>query len=182
MSHRVTPTAASTSYELGSIQRPYYEALSTADETTEEEDIRKPAVPRAKHGVWQKASLLILCLSIGLNFFLFWHARSSSGRARDQVTYSPAQHLVHYKPVVFASAFGVQMSPFQGKPSEANNQMWEDLYDFGITRISPEEARPMDNQTLPIPGEGGYIVQLAVFHQLHCLASPPFSGRDFRAN
>lgn len=28
----------------------------------------------------------------------------------------------------------------------------------------------MDNKTLPVPDEeGGYVVQLAVFHQLHCL-------------
>lgn len=30
----------------------------------------------------------------------------------------------------------------------------------------------MDNKTLPVPdAEGGYIVQLSVFHQLHCLVS-----------
>jgi len=28
----------------------------------------------------------------------------------------------------------------------------------------------MDNKTLPIPGrEGGYVIQLTVFHQLYCL-------------
>ena len=28
----------------------------------------------------------------------------------------------------------------------------------------------MDNKTLPVPDvEDGYVVQLAVFHQLHCL-------------
>lgn len=33
-----------------------------------------------------------------------------------------------------------------------------------------EEAHPMDNKTLPVPDEdGGYIIQLSVFHQLHCL-------------
>ncbi|KAF2022493.1 hypothetical protein EK21DRAFT_83250, partial [Setomelanomma holmii] len=32
------------------------------------------------------------------------------------------------------------------------------------------EAKPIDNKTLLIPDkEGGYVVQLAVFHQLHCL-------------
>jgi hypothetical protein len=32
----------------------------------------------------------------------------------------------------------------------------------------------MRNKTLPVPDEkGGYIAQLAVFHQLHCLVSVP---------
>jgi len=32
----------------------------------------------------------------------------------------------------------------------------------------------MDNKTLPIPGrEGGYVIQLTVFHQLHCLVVTP---------
>ena len=40
----------------------------------------------------------------------------------------------------------------------------------GITRVTTEEARPMENKTLPIPNDDGhYIVSLSVFHQLHCL-------------
>jgi len=37
----------------------------------------------------------------------------------------------------------------------------------------------MRNKTLPVPGkEGGYIVQLAVFHQLHCLVRAPLVKYD----
>ncbi|KAK0672606.1 hypothetical protein QBC41DRAFT_299544 [Cercophora samala] len=44
------------------------------------------------------------------------------------------------------------------------------MMEVGISSISAAEARPMENKTLPIPGEQGrYIIQLAVFHQLHCL-------------
>lgn len=36
--------------------------------------------------------------------------------------------------------------------------------------MTTDEARPMENKTLPIPNDDGhYIVSLSVFHQLHCL-------------
>ncbi|KAG8627509.1 hypothetical protein KVT40_004992 [Elsinoe batatas] len=83
---------------------------------------------------------------------------------------APAQSAVEYKPIVYSSGFGIEKSPFQGPPSDENNELWSDLYNFGITRISTDEARPLENKTLRLPGqEGGYIVQLSVFHQLHCL-------------
>ncbi|KAK4182267.1 hypothetical protein QBC35DRAFT_396303 [Podospora australis] len=104
---------------------------------------------------------------------------------------APALPAISHERVVFSSGFGIEQSPFQGPPSEENNKLWAGLYDcklraenallpdvmlrtgsfkVGISRISADEARPMDNKTLPIPGrEGGYVVQLSVFHQLHCL-------------
>ncbi|KAK0726613.1 hypothetical protein B0T21DRAFT_413937 [Apiosordaria backusii] len=114
---------------------------------------------------------LVLPLSLFFNFIALFgkFARESTDHL---LTYSPALPVIKYERVVFSSAFGAQVSPFQGKPSPENNKLWEGLYNFGISRVSAEEARPMDNKTLPIPGEeGGYIIQLAVFHQLHCLAS-----------
>lgn len=38
------------------------------------------------------------------------------------------------------------------------------------------QAARLVNKTVPIPGEPGqYVVQLNVFHQLHCLVGGPFS-------
>ena len=40
----------------------------------------------------------------------------------------------------------------------------------GISRIPRESAAKLVNKTVPIPDEPGqYVVQLNVFHQLHCL-------------
>ncbi|KAI1128591.1 hypothetical protein F5Y10DRAFT_240115 [Nemania abortiva] len=121
--------------------------------------IRRPTIAR-----------IVFFLSVLLNFFLMGKVFLSS-TARDRIlTYSPALPAISYERVVFSSGFGIEQSPFQGEPSEENNKLWAGLYDFGITRVSPAEARPMDNKTLPIPGsEGGYVIQLSVFHQLHCL-------------
>ncbi|KAK4187192.1 hypothetical protein QBC35DRAFT_385334, partial [Podospora australis] len=109
-----------------------------------------------------------------INFIALLRILTKSTTDHLLLTYSPAYPAIAYEKVVFSSAFGIESSPFQGEPSPATDKLWADLYDFGISRISTEEARPMHNKTLPIPDkEGGYIVQLAVFHQLHCLASLP---------
>ncbi|CEJ81371.1 hypothetical protein VHEMI01501 [[Torrubiella] hemipterigena] len=87
-----------------------------------------------------------------------------------QFLYSPAQTALKYTTRVFDSAFGIQTTAYQGRPNEANDQLWTELYNFGITRISADEARPMVNKTLPIPGQSDhYLISLSVFHQLHCL-------------
>lgn len=41
-----------------------------------------------------------------------------------------------------------------------------------LSRIRADEARKLVNWTLPIPGDPEhYVVQLSVFHELHCLVS-----------
>lgn len=113
---------------------------------------------------------LTVLLSLLMNFFFIWTLLFSRA-VRDQIlTYSPALAAIENERVVFSSAFGIERSPFQGVPNEENDKLWGGLYDFGITRLTANEARPMDNKTLPVPDQdGGYVVQLAVFHQLHCL-------------
>lgn len=105
-------------------------------------------------------------------------------------TIAPAQHVVKYKEVVFASAFKDE-TIYQGEPSAKIDEAWEDLYsqspslppyssshvltdtlfaDFGISKINREDAMKLPNRTSALPGdEEHYIVELDVFHQLHCL-------------
>ncbi|CAG9987089.1 unnamed protein product [Clonostachys byssicola] len=61
-------------------------------------------------------------------------------------------------------------SPYQGSSDEIN-LMWEDLYnEFAISLITGEEAARLPNATSPMAQEPTkYMVQLDVFHQLHCL-------------
>jgi Mycotoxin biosynthesis protein UstYa len=39
----------------------------------------------------------------------------------------------------------------------------------GISRISEKEARFLPNPTIPIPGTKEYLIELDVWHELHCL-------------
>ena len=93
----------------------------------------------------------------------------------------------------FKSGFGSHVTEYQGLPSDELDQRWWDLYGckpysfsgtsphvfrliavkiVGHSRITKEEATQMVNSTVPIPGDSQhYIVELNVFHQLHCLVS-----------
>ncbi|KAJ3500350.1 hypothetical protein NLJ89_g9839 [Agrocybe chaxingu] len=87
-----------------------------------------------------------------------------------QSLYSPVQGLLGYETKVFYEGFGEDKSVYQRPPSPEPDAAWEDLYKFGISRITKEEASHLVNYTYHLPGdEDHYVVQLDVFHQLHCL-------------
>ncbi|KAL7941443.1 hypothetical protein V8C42DRAFT_335141 [Trichoderma barbatum] len=87
-----------------------------------------------------------------------------------QQTYSPAQDEVTYKLTKFHTNIVDAPSEFQGGPSEALNRAWDELFNFGISTIPKSQAKLLPNYTSPVPGhEDEYIVELDVFHQLHCL-------------
>ncbi|KAJ6461976.1 hypothetical protein DFH09DRAFT_1494536, partial [Mycena vulgaris] len=83
---------------------------------------------------------------------------------------APAQHVVEEIIKVYPVGFNHDKSPFQVPSSPELDDAWEDLYQFGISRIPKGEAALLPNKTSPIPGDPGYyIIELDVFHQLHCL-------------
>ncbi|KAF9014373.1 hypothetical protein BDZ89DRAFT_962939 [Hymenopellis radicata] len=81
------------------------------------------------------------------------------------VSLAPAQDAVEYQLKTF------RYDPvFSAPPSDSLDKAWSDLYQFGISRITREDALLLPNKTSPIPGdEGYYIAELEVFHGLHCL-------------
>ncbi|KAJ7641907.1 hypothetical protein FB45DRAFT_901314 [Roridomyces roridus] len=87
-----------------------------------------------------------------------------------KVLYSPALGAVENQVQVYQLGFPGDMSPYQIPSSPKLDEMWSDLYNYGISRISKEEASLLPNKTSPIPGDPGYyIAELDVFHNLHCL-------------
>ncbi|KAJ7446319.1 hypothetical protein FB451DRAFT_1567858 [Mycena latifolia] len=84
--------------------------------------------------------------------------------------YSPVQHLLEETITIYPLGFGTDLSPFQVPSSPGLDAAWDDLYNFGISRIPKDEAALLPNKTSPIPGDPGfYIAELDVFHELHCL-------------
>ncbi|KAF3070145.1 hypothetical protein CFAM422_006618 [Trichoderma lentiforme] len=87
-----------------------------------------------------------------------------------QQAYSPAQNEIEYKLTKFHTNIVDAPDEFQGGPSETLNKAWDDLFNFGISTIPKAQAKLLPNYTSPVPGhEDEYIVELDVFHQLHCL-------------
>ncbi|CEL09746.1 hypothetical protein ASPCAL12876 [Aspergillus calidoustus] len=63
-----------------------------------------------------------------------------------------------------------ERTPYMGPPTDAYDEAWEDLYNYGIIKIPQSDAGQLVNHTLPLASEPGqYVVELDVFHQPHCL-------------
>ncbi|KDR66681.1 hypothetical protein GALMADRAFT_80543, partial [Galerina marginata CBS 339.88] len=83
---------------------------------------------------------------------------------------APAQGAVEYEIRTHYSNVGDDTSPFWKPLSPELDQQWEDLYNFGVSKIPKSKAALLPNKTAPIPGqEEFYIVMIDVFHELHCL-------------
>ncbi|KIN09166.1 hypothetical protein OIDMADRAFT_111443, partial [Oidiodendron maius Zn] len=87
---------------------------------------------------------------------------------------APAQDVISYKTTVFAENF-VTKGPYMGReedglPTDEVDRLWEDLYQYGISHIPANEAARLPNRTTAIPTmPNDFVIQLDVFHQLHCL-------------
>ncbi|KAK7019620.1 hypothetical protein R3P38DRAFT_3319284 [Favolaschia claudopus] len=97
-----------------------------------------------------------------------------AAESKRPLIYSPVEHLVEEKLKVYPLGFGKDLSPFQVPSSPALDKAWEDLYDFGISRISKSEAAKLPNKTSPIPGDPGYyIAELDTQCFMSCIALDP---------
>ncbi|KAH8796881.1 hypothetical protein DL96DRAFT_1643436 [Flagelloscypha sp. PMI_526] len=130
---------------------------------------------------WLKWRRLAIC-SIVLNLILItgiltsgFGSRWSAGSRFDSqcpTIYSPANEAIEYRTITFHTSFwDNDPSEYQGPPGPKTDSLWDDLYGFGISSLTKEEAAPMMNRTdrLLVAGEPQYVTELAVFHQLHCL-------------
>lgn len=122
--------------------------------------------------------LKIFLLSQGvLNLTLIWLcawlfvSRHLAGQTvNTQFLYSPAQDALEYETRVFHESFGKDISIYQQPPSPEVDKAWDELYNFGVTKIPKSIASNLVNKTYRIPGdEEHYVIELDVFHELHCL-------------
>ncbi|KAJ7452806.1 hypothetical protein FB451DRAFT_1409109 [Mycena latifolia] len=79
-----------------------------------------------------------------------------------RVLYSPALEAVEHEVQAFHIGVPGDLTTFQVPSSPALDEMWDNLYNGGISRITKEEAARLPNKTQA-------LVILGVFHELHCL-------------
>ncbi|KZT00105.1 uncharacterized protein LAESUDRAFT_688551 [Laetiporus sulphureus 93-53] len=84
---------------------------------------------------------------------------------------APAQESIVYEvrrfnPVLHQNDSG---SEYKGQ-SDAVDARWDALLEYGISRITEEEAKKMVELSAPIPGDEDHVIMsLAIFHEIHCL-------------
>ncbi|EHK19642.1 uncharacterized protein TRIVIDRAFT_46478, partial [Trichoderma virens Gv29-8] len=83
---------------------------------------------------------------------------------------APAESAIEYKTVVFTGGLHGDKSAYQGHSDEVNER-WNSLFnDIGISQIPAAMAARLPNATTPTAHDPNlYMVELDVFHQLHCL-------------
>ncbi|KAK4445587.1 hypothetical protein QBC34DRAFT_497503 [Podospora aff. communis PSN243] len=120
--------------------------------------------------------MINICLGAALIYLTTTQSKYQScvyGPDRPAEMYSPAHEAIEYTPVSFRMALEGDTSPYQGWPTDEKDQLWQDLYDRGVTlRLSEQDHDKLINKTehIPVAGyENERLVGLDVFHQLHCL-------------
>ncbi|WYZ44001.1 hypothetical protein EsH8_VII_000437 [Colletotrichum jinshuiense] len=85
--------------------------------------------------------------------------------------WSPANEAVEYVPKQHFRAALFNLTEYMGYPTTdgKTDKLWSDLYNFGISKISKEEAKKLPSPTIAIPGTEDYLIELDVWHELHCL-------------
>ncbi|KAH8198750.1 hypothetical protein TruAng_007070 [Truncatella angustata] len=59
---------------------------------------------------------------------------------------------------------------YEGAPNAQNNAAWNDILSVGVVAINEKENSKLTNGSAPLLGKPGqYVVELEMFHQLHCL-------------
>ncbi|KAJ7775537.1 hypothetical protein B0H16DRAFT_1879904 [Mycena metata] len=149
------------------------------DDPRDEADVDAQPTRISKLSAWTRRHTLDIILGvetialvvlIGVLFRQSTQAACSPLLASQKVLYSPALTAVENEVQVYHRGFPGDLSPLQIPSSPQLTQMWSDLYNFGVSRITKEEAAQLPNKTHAIPGDPGhYIAELDVFHNLHCL-------------
>ncbi|KAK7047091.1 hypothetical protein VNI00_006755 [Paramarasmius palmivorus] len=139
----------------------------------DETDIElKPAksVQQSRNSGCRIKNAIIVVQSIVILVLILVTMSSYSWRKSGPLLYSPVNHLLEERVVKFHSAIGNDTTIYMGEPSPEVDEAWDELYGFGVNKISKHEADQLPLKTVRIPNDPShYIVELDVFHQLHCL-------------
>ncbi|CAN8099970.1 unnamed protein product [Discula destructiva] len=108
---------------------------------------------------------ILLLVTIGLGIKLY---RNQDLEDPSLGVWSPANGAVEYEELHFTAALA-NKTEYMGFPDDEIDKRWSDLYNFGISVITEQEAQNLAQPTIPIPGTKDYLIELDVWHNLHCL-------------
>ncbi|RAH49185.1 oxidase ustYa family protein [Aspergillus brunneoviolaceus CBS 621.78] len=125
---------------------------------------------------WIQSILIVLLLLIC--FYLSWRAPSDLTCSRVVSPYSPlfdVPDLIKYEEYDLPLFFN-EPSPFRGPPNPEREKLWEDAWHMPMIGVPADKLPAMnksrsglDYKHVPTEAGDGYIAQVEVFHQLHCV-------------
>ncbi|KAI3612864.1 hypothetical protein WG66_005458 [Moniliophthora roreri] len=128
----------------------------------------KPTISRDRYS--RVKNVIIVIQFIVIASMLLLASTTSQCKKSSPLLYSPVNHLLEEKIVTFRNAIGNDTTKYMGDPSPELDKAWDDLYGFGINKISKDDADQLPVKTVRIPSDPDhYVVALDVYHQLHCL-------------
>ncbi|KAI0388941.1 hypothetical protein F5Y17DRAFT_166154 [Xylariaceae sp. FL0594] len=115
-------------------------------------------------------SINLFFISLYTAIFIFSITSSQTNCPRSPQTPSAINHALQgleykYTPTKFT---GSDASPYVGPASSSVDKAWHELLKYTTLRASGEELEKRNQSSVELP-DGGYMVWLGVFHQLHCV-------------
>ncbi|KXL48195.1 hypothetical protein M433DRAFT_27669 [Acidomyces richmondensis BFW] len=140
-------------------------SLETCAEKTTIQSLERGSRSGQLHHILALYGIVLVLLTI--NIWAFVSKRDPQDLSLG--IWSPAQDIVKYSKVEFGKYFADRSPYLQGASNDIDAK-WEDLYNFGLSGLTYDEASKLLDPTAHLPHDKStYIVTLGVFHQLHCL-------------
>ncbi|KAJ5971858.1 uncharacterized protein N7479_001776 [Penicillium vulpinum] len=151
----------------------WYDRLEQGNDS----ELESPAPPQQSVflrpvGIAIHALLAVLWLSA--SWYIIY--RDTCRLRLQALEFGPTANSVEYKDVVFEmSGMGTRAHPvteYEGPPTPANNVKWYELLSAGIIALDDTMYQALGQETEPASDtDSTPLIQLEVFHQLHCLNS-----------
>ncbi|KAE8418449.1 hypothetical protein BDV36DRAFT_295093 [Aspergillus pseudocaelatus] len=111
-------------------------------------------------------SLLLLSNIVLLG--LWWRATLlSEVCVRPKLSYSPAKHVISYEKRRLKR--DIENNVFTGDPRPEFDAAWKHLLEPMTINITSEELSNLPDPSIAFNDGTGYIAELAVYHELHCI-------------
>ncbi|KAB8263844.1 hypothetical protein BDV32DRAFT_146148 [Aspergillus pseudonomiae] len=110
----------------------------------------------------------LLLLSNIVLFGLWWRATIlSEVCVRPKLSYSPAKQVISYEQRRLKR--DIENNVFTGNPRPEFDAAWKHLLEPMTIKISSEELSHLPDPSIAFKDGSGYIAELAVYHEIHCI-------------
>ncbi|MCJ1312212.1 hypothetical protein MMC25_005886 [Agyrium rufum] len=116
---------------------------------------------------------ILQLILIGIYSLVFLHLRSSlSVKSADgyhpDIPRTPAKDAVKFEEKYFVK-LGYLTSPYSGEPRAELDNAWHQLLEGMNIKVSADYLKPYNATSIPLRDGSGYLAQLAIYHDMHCL-------------